>query len=54
MLESKAPSDNLAKAEYNIAKEKTEGYKEPLKSYLAGEISIKSFQYYRYIGLHFF
>ena len=31
VLESKAPSDKAAKAEYDIAKDKTEGYKEPLK-----------------------
>ncbi|MEN9349056.1 MAG: hypothetical protein RL372_34 [Bacteroidota bacterium] len=42
VLESKAPSDKAAKAEYNIAKEKTEGYKEPLKLYLAKEISLDS------------
>ena len=42
VLESKAPSDKAAKAEYNIAKEKTEGYKEPLQLYLAGEISVDS------------
>jgi PiT family inorganic phosphate transporter len=42
VLESKAPSDKAVKAEYDIAKEKTEGYKEPLKSYLAGEISVDS------------
>ncbi len=42
VLESKAPSDKAVKAEYDIAKEKTEGYKEPLKLYLAGEISVDS------------
>ncbi|MFM1775691.1 MAG: hypothetical protein RJA53_1301 [Bacteroidota bacterium] len=42
VLESKAPSDKAAKAEYDIAKEKTEGYKEPLKLYLAGTISMDS------------
>lgn len=42
VLESKAPSDKAAKAEYDIAKEKTEGYKEPLKLYLAKEISLDS------------
>jgi PiT family inorganic phosphate transporter len=42
VLESKAPSDKAAKAEYDIAKEKTEGYKEPLKLYLAGTISVDS------------
>ena len=42
VLESKAPSDKDAKAEYDIAKEKTEGYKEPLKLYLAGTISMDS------------
>jgi PiT family inorganic phosphate transporter len=42
VLESKAPSDKAAKAEYDIAKEKTEGYKEPLKLFLAGTISMDS------------
>jgi PiT family inorganic phosphate transporter len=42
VLESKATEDKAAKAEYTIAKDKTEGYKEPLKLYLAGEISIDS------------
>jgi inorganic phosphate transporter, PiT family len=42
VLESKAPEDKAAKAEYDIAKDKTEGYKEPLKLYLAGEISVDS------------
>ena len=42
VLESKAPSDKVAKAEYDIAKEKTEGYKEPLKLYLAKTISVDS------------
>jgi PiT family inorganic phosphate transporter len=42
VIESKAPSDKAAKAEYDIAKEKTEGYKEPLKLYLAKEISLDS------------
>jgi PiT family inorganic phosphate transporter len=42
VLESKAPSDKVAKAEYEIAKEKTEGYKEPLKLYLAKTISVDS------------
>jgi phosphate/sulfate permease len=42
VLESKAPSDKAAKAEYDIAKEKTEGYKEPLNLYLAGTISMDS------------
>ena len=42
VLESKAPSDKGAKAEYDIAKEKTEGYKDPLKLYLAGTISMDS------------
>jgi len=42
VLESKATEDKAAKAEYNIAKDKTEGYKEPLKHYLAGEISMDS------------
>jgi PiT family inorganic phosphate transporter len=42
VLESKAPEDKAAKAEYDIAKDKTESYKEPLKLYLAGEISVDS------------
>ncbi|MFZ9207362.1 MAG: inorganic phosphate transporter [Sediminibacterium sp.] len=42
VLESKAPSDKTIKAEYDIAKDKTEGYKEPLKLYLAGTISVDS------------
>ena len=42
VLESKAASDDKAKAEYNIAKEATEKYKTPLKHYLAKEISIDS------------
>jgi len=42
VLESKAAEDKAAKSEYTIAKDKTEGYKEPLKLYLAGEISIDS------------
>jgi PiT family inorganic phosphate transporter len=42
VLESKAPSDKAIKAEYDIAKDKTEGYKEPLKLYLAGTISMDS------------
>ena len=42
VLESKATEDKAAKAEYNIAKDKTESYKEPLKHYLAGEISMDS------------
>ena len=42
VLEAKAPEDKIAKAEYTIAKDKTEGYKEPLKLYLAGEINLDS------------
>jgi PiT family inorganic phosphate transporter len=42
VLEAKAPENKEAKGEYDIAKEKTEGYKEPLKLYLAGEISLDS------------
>lgn len=42
VLEAKAPEDNAAKAEYTIAKDKTEEYKEPLKLYLEGTISLDS------------
>jgi PiT family inorganic phosphate transporter len=42
VLEAKAPEDKIAKAEYTIAKDKTEGYKAPLKLYLAGEINLDS------------
>ncbi|MEK0423541.1 MAG: hypothetical protein RLZ95_1451 [Bacteroidota bacterium] len=42
VMEAKAPSDKNIKAEYEIAKEKTEGYKEPLKLYYANQISIDS------------
>jgi len=42
VLEAKAPGDNAAKAEYTIAKDKTEEYKEPLKLYLEGTISLDS------------
>ncbi len=42
VLEAKAPDNKEAKVEYDIAKEKTEGYKEPLKKYLAHEISVDS------------
>jgi PiT family inorganic phosphate transporter len=42
VMEAKAPSDKLVKAEYDIAKEKTEGYKEPLKLYMAKKISADS------------
>ena len=39
VLEAKAPDNKAARAEYDIAKDKTEGYKEPLKKYLAKEIT---------------
>ena len=42
VFEAKAPDNNEAKAEYDIAKDKTEGYKEPIKKYLAHEISADS------------
>jgi PiT family inorganic phosphate transporter len=42
VLEAKAPDNKEAKAEYDIAKDKTEGYKEPIKKYLAHEISVDS------------
>jgi PiT family inorganic phosphate transporter len=42
VLEAKAPADKKIKEEYDIAKEKTEGYKEPLKLYLAKKISVDS------------
>ncbi len=42
VLEAKAPENKDAKAQYDIAKVKTEGYKEPLKHYLAKEISVDS------------
>jgi PiT family inorganic phosphate transporter len=42
VLEAKAPENKDAKAQYDIAKVKTEGYKEPLKHYLAKEISADS------------
>ena len=42
VFEAKAPDNNEAKAEYEIAKDKTEGYKEPIKKYLAHEISADS------------
>jgi len=42
VIEAKSAEDNSAKAEYNIAKDKTEEYKEPLKLYLEGTISLDS------------
>ena len=38
-LESKAAESDSAKAEYDIVKEKTEGYKAPIKLFLTGTIS---------------
>jgi phosphate/sulfate permease len=42
VFEAKAPESKEAKAVYEAEKEKTEGYKEPLKLYLAGTISVDS------------
>ncbi len=42
VLEAKAPESEAIKAEYNIAKEKTEGYKTPLKLFLANKITADS------------
>ena len=42
VLEAKAPENKEAKAEYTIAKDKTEGYKAPLKLYLEGAIDLDS------------
>ncbi len=42
VLEAKAASDDQAKAEYKIAKEVTEKYKDPIKKFLAKEISADS------------
>ena len=42
VLEAKATSDKAANAEYKIAKEVTEKYKDPLKKFLAREISVDS------------
>jgi len=42
VLEAQAPENKKAKEEYNIAKDKTEGYKAPVKSFLAAEISMDS------------
>ena len=42
VLEAKAPDNKEAKVEYDIAKEKTEAYKEPLKLFLAHKISSDS------------
>lgn len=42
VLEAKAPENKEAKAEYDIAKDKTEGYKAPLKLFLAGTITADS------------
>jgi len=42
VYEAKAPENKEAKAEYDIAKEKTEGYKAPIQSYLAHSISLDS------------
>ena len=42
VLEAKSTENDAIKAEYNIAKEKTEGYKAPLKLFLANTISADS------------
>ncbi len=42
VLEAKAPESEAIKAEYIIAKEKTEGYKTPLKLFLANKITADS------------
>ena len=42
IIEAKSTEDNSIKKEYNIAKEKTELYKAPLKSYLHKSISLDS------------
>jgi PiT family inorganic phosphate transporter len=42
VLEAKSPDNKEIKAEYDIAKVKTEGYKEPLKLYMSKKISADS------------
>ena len=42
VLEAKSVSDDKAKAEFNIAKEVTEKYKEPIKKYFKKELTIDS------------
>ncbi len=42
ILESQSPSNDSIKKIYKEAKDKTEGYKEPLKAYLAKKITIDS------------
>jgi phosphate/sulfate permease len=42
ILEAKSASDKSAGAAYKIAKEETEKYKDPLKKFLAGEMSVDS------------
>ena len=42
VLEAKATSDDKINAEYNIAKDVTERYKEPLKKYFKKELSLDS------------
>jgi len=42
VIEAKSTEDKNIKVVYDIAKVKTEGYKEPVKQYLAGEISMDS------------
>lgn len=42
ILEARSVSDSIAKKEFGIAKEETEKYKEPLKKYCSGELSVDS------------
>jgi len=42
VLEAKAPENKAYKAIYDVAKIKTEGYKAPLKLFMAGEIGLDS------------
>jgi PiT family inorganic phosphate transporter len=42
VIEAKSTDDKNIKVTYDIAKVKTEGYKEPIKHYLAGEITMDS------------
>ena len=42
ILEARSVSDTIAKKEFSIAKEETEKYKEPIKKYFSGELSVDS------------
>jgi len=42
ILEARSVSDSVAKKEYLIAKEETEKYKDPIKKYFSGELSVDS------------